>query len=786
MGALLSVALLVAGGPSPAGSVGAATASRAERVAGTDRALAELEDRFLTTRPPVGPTWVVQVAGESSQRILTVRTLQGLVNRTAARIYVIDGGDGGAQLMLDRYVDRGLVTIAATTTIDGAFDQFASEAAGYVLADLAEPWSVHAASVIAGLEDGIVATPDQVAGLQGRGLVELDDTRGRWPDAATAYEALATTYSGQLASDTMAVIRPTDTLWDFVAQQGILPVFSRPSDPTWGRVRAVLDDIPEGLPVYGYLSDTGEEEAIAVASLAQMGLVLVPTDTTRNLSFHVAVGADLPRQRMAAPDLSAVEECTTDTVNVVLGLTDGDNMNVPLNHLLRGGNWDSPRRGDVALGWSIGPDLAVLAPAAWDGYVLEATDRDELVAMIGWGYGAPALLPDATEFYATSFELMADLGMQTFWSLGGGLETPGSGYWDDFETAAGSGVPTGVLIGYGNGSGSAFHSPAGRPAFTSRAQYSETPAQMAAHVEALQAMSPADRPVVSFLSATNWSNPAGALIDALAPYEAEGVRFLTPSEATACMPDAIAPPPSTAQRCSPQPPLAQSGLALISEPTATEILRTGSDFALPIAVEAPDAVEGGGVIDYTATIELDIPTFAATTLADRVQPIVEAGYGPELAETAWIELGFTDLTLPIPMGIGTTPTGEPTATSTGPPVVASWGAEGVELHVPAIDEDSRAPGEPFTVTLRWSALARRQVQPVESPIWAGALSFDLRLVVGVVLLDTPLVGAVDAWWGCGSTGETLATTHISGVTPTPVPLPATPATPITAIPTVTG
>ena len=84
--------------------------------------------------------------------------------------------------------------------------------------------------------------------------------------------------------------------------------------------------------------------------------------------------------------------------------------------------------------------IAILAPAAWDTYVREATPRDELVAMIGWAYGAPSLLSDPGEFYAQSFQLMDDLGMTSFWSLGGGLDYATSSYWKAFDDAAEAGL----------------------------------------------------------------------------------------------------------------------------------------------------------------------------------------------------------------------------------------------------------------------------------------------------------------------------------------------------------
>jgi hypothetical protein len=787
--ALVGVVMLVLATVAPRPLTGAlpTDASRSTSIDTSDEpqvetgpsAVDELEDRFLTTRPPLGPTYVVNVAGESPGRILTARTLQGVVNRTSARLYLIDGGDPGAQVLLDRYVDRGLVTVVATTGLDQALEHFAGEVAGYVLADPAEPWSVHGASVIAGLDGGLVATADQVAGLQALGLAELDDTRGRWPDAVTAYHDLAVSYGGELASDTVAVVRPSDTLWDFVVQQGILPIFTRPDDPTWPSVQPLFDAVPDGSPVYGYLSDTGEEEAIALAALAVNDLTLVPTDTTRNLSFHVAVGADQPRVPMAAPALDEVEPCSSDTVNVVVGVTDGDNMNVPLNHFLRPANWDHPRRGDLPIGWSLGPDLAVLAPAAWDTYALEATGRDELIAMIGWAYGAPALLPDATSFYEISFDLMDELGLRTFWSLGGGLDTPTSSYWDVVDAAAGTGAPYGVLVGYGNAVGSAFYSPAGRPAFTSRSVYSETPADLAAHVTHLQGLAPEDRPLVNFLSATNWSNPVGALIDVLEPFSDQGVRFLTPAEATACMPPAPEPPPPPRpepETCLPIGPITQHGLALISDPIATEVTATPTPFAPGAEVTAPTSVESGETIDYTATITVDLAEFADETLDARVRPIVEAGYGPELAASAWVVLGFEHLTIPFPVPDGATPAGPPTVVGAVPQVSAAWTADGLAVDVAELSLDSRAPTAPLEVTVRWSVLAEDRAVAHDVVLEPGPVRFDLVFEVGVVLGTVPLTGGIVASWSCLAGAAPLAVTNVvpPSVGPTTTDPPAGP------------
>lgn len=733
----------------------------------------ELADRLLAVRPTVGPTWVLDAGATTGQRMLA-RTLQGLVNRSEARLYLRDGGDGGTgQHWLDHYQAEGLVTVAGTTDLDGALTRFAGEVGGYVLVSEAEPWTVQVGVTMASVEGAVVATTAEEALLAAHGLPLVADLRGRWPDAATAFAQTAATYRAQLASDTVAVLRGSDAALDFAVQQGLLTVFARPPDPAWPTVRTLLAATPPGLPVYGYLSDTGDEEVEALAVLSAEDLVLVPTDTTRNLSFHVAVGAGAARVRAPAADVDDVAPCEADTVNVVVGVTDGDNLNVPLNHFARAANWGSPRRGTLPLAWSMSPALAVLAPAAWDAYAREATPNDELVAMAGWGYAAPALLPDAQGFYTDTVGLMDELGLQVLWSLGGGLETSTSPGWADLEGPAGDGVPDLVLVGYGNGSGGLVWSPDGRPALTSRAVYSETPAQMEAHVRALMATPAGDRPLVSFLSATNWSNPVDALIERLAPLQAEGVRFLTPSQAAACLPDAppVVPPEPRPGDCTPAGELTEAGLGLIAAPIRAEIQARPATLPVPVAAQAPASVPAGSAIDYRATVTVDVPGFAADVLDERVRPIVLAGYGPELAAAAWVELVFGSLATTVVLPDGATPIGEPVVRPGAAPATAAWTAAGLEVRVGSIVEDTRTPGAPFTVEVEWSV----QTDPLDATHLArllpGGVAFDLDLTVGVQVGPTVLTGTVGAPWTCTPAPGALAETTVLAAPPPPPPPP---------------
>lgn len=759
-----------------------------------------LADRLLTVRPAVGPTWVLDVGGTTGERVLA-RTLQGAVNRSEARLYLRDPGDGGtSQHWLDRYQAQGLVTVAGTTDLDGALARFAGELAGYVVVDEAEPWTVQVGATLAGLERAVVATPAMVPLLSAHGLAPLHDLRGRWPDAASAIADAATTYRAQLPSDAVAVLRADDAGLDLAVQQGMFVAFARPSDAAWPALAEVLADTPPGSAVFGYVSDTGDEEVVAVAALSSADLVLVPSDTARNLSYHLAVGADRPRVRATAPDVTGVAPCRSDEVNVVVGISDGDNLNVPLNHFVRAPNWSSPRRGELPLAWSMSPALSVLAPAAWDDYARQATTADELVAMAGWGYAAPSLLPDAAGFYATSFGLMDELGLRILWSLGGGIDTAGAPAWATLEAAAGTGVPDAVLVGYGNGTGSQYWSPAGRPAFTSRSVYSETPAQLEAHVRALLATPADERPLVSFLSATNWSNPAEALIDRLAPLTSEGVRFLTPSEAVACLPDAPPvgpPPPPGPSSCSPSGPLTSRGNGLIAAPIRAEVTARPATLEVPVTVTAsPSSATVGDRIDYRATVRVDVPAFAADVLAERVRPVIDAGYGPILAAGAWVEVDLAALALVLPVPDGASATGVPTVRSSGPPATAVWGASGLVVRTDPAVEDTRAPGAAYEVEVAWSVRAASAGTTTLRP---GPVTVALDLTVGVEVGALVLTGTVAAPWACtpaaGVLAETAAAapptpttapTSTSTTTPVPTSSTAPPSAPPSSAPTALG
>jgi len=539
-----------------------------------------LADRYLAVRPGLGPVTVVDVQGESSDRRLLAATLQGIVNRTEARIYLVGArSDGSDQHWLADYQARGLITVAATVDLDTAVHTFRSEVAGYVEATSSEPWTINTATSAAGAEGGVVATEATAALLDAEGIPKLADHRGRWADAVDAYEAVADEYRDQLAYGGVAIQKADGHQpRDLFVQQGVFVLFTRPSASDVDAVYDLIDTFPTRRPVYGYISDTGAEEVDAIVRLSRMGRYLVPTDTTANLSFHQAVGG-AERVRPAAVDPTDVAPCTADTVNVVLSFSDGDNLVIPEGYYQGPEHWNSPQRGELPIGWGLTPAASVLMPAIWDSYVGSTTAADEVVDIMGLGYAIPSLMPEGAAFIADNMRLRAALGLRSHWALDALLSDPDADGWDAVHAAAAETglAPDGMLLNYERWDGpAAFRTVDGVPVLASQVQGYDNGAQdIADQIQALVDAPAADRSLVTFFAVTVWESSYSALVEAMAPLQEEGVRFLTPAEAFACLPDPPATTTTTTASGAPSTPGGPAAPAIPAAPVGGTATYTG-------------------------------------------------------------------------------------------------------------------------------------------------------------------------------------------------------------------
>ncbi len=712
----------------------------------------KLEKTFLARRPGLGTAWIADLKAMSTAEKLFMRTFQGAINRTQARLYLIDSDHAGSaeaeRFWIEEYERRGWIEVGGTLDYPGVLAKFGSEVAGFVAASEAQPWTIHAATVVATLRNGVVA-PDAVAGqLRGAGWRQLDDMRGRWSDAGSAYQATVEAHGAQLAYPGLAILRHTQKLWDFVVQQEIMPVYTRPKHDTWADVAAIMDAYPGGQALYGYVSDDGIEEGIAVERASASGKYLVPTDGVSNLSFHVAVQPESRAVPVVRESDAAPAPCSASQVNVVIAISDGDNLGVPILQYPQSTFWNTEARGSLPLGWSMGVSLSVLAPGIWEFYRSTAGPNDEIVSLMGIAYVHASALPDPEAYYRDTFSVMGAAGIHTLWSLDSSLAITDDPLWQVLEGAPGREALHGVVVGYGPGGDKAFRRDTGTPVMITQNGYSEDAARIRRRIEALMARDPGERAPVNFLMATNWNTSARDLYQELRPLVDRGVRFLTPSQALACMPavkglarsviDADASPGT----CLPTGPLERLGSPVLSVPTLAEV---GKPIPIPVsvAVEATKAIRPGGIITYLATLRIDADRLARDFLKERVLPLLEShDLSQEFARHAWVKLVASDIRVALPLPKATRRAEIASTASSGAPASAVLDDDSLLITLDTFTSDSRTGSPLVDVSVSFTATHDAGDESTKLTLAAESVRFGFVLTLGFGDEAGPFAGGV--------------------------------------------
>nr|WP_202805617.1 GxGYxYP domain-containing protein [Actinopolymorpha alba] len=130
-------------------------------------------------------TDIVPLSGDEK---LLLGTLQGLVNRTLPRVYLIGddaaNGEGRLTWLRDLKVPYAMVNDAWSLVA-----KYRSVIRGSIVFDPAVPDSINVATTLAGLKDGVVASPGLADKLtQEHGVPVIEDLRGRFASRIEAYQ----------------------------------------------------------------------------------------------------------------------------------------------------------------------------------------------------------------------------------------------------------------------------------------------------------------------------------------------------------------------------------------------------------------------------------------------------------------------------------------------------------------------------------------------------------------------------------------------------------------------
>ena len=338
---------------------------------------------------------------------LTLHCLQGLVNRTRPKLYLVN--DRYDELWLSWLKERGDIDAIEWLEVGQVFGRFLPEVKIMYVTDPAVPASINVATMLAAVHGGLVATPATAAqydlpmGIAPDSWKTGMDLRSfRWNKNIDAYRWAFGRFGDQLSRSAIAILDPMEPgLRDYLVQFRIPILWLSSPDDAATSARASFDEElafvretmmqwPPNIPCLGWPQNgqgdekgIGELPGVRLASQCAKFEVCSAFDgyspTVSNLSVHSGTAAAL--LQAVAPKI----HLDRDKIYYCFTRSDGDGMNF-LRHYYRK-LFDDPRHGEVPVGWQVGPAAADLMPDILDYYYRHAKPGDCFMnALSGAGY----------------------------------------------------------------------------------------------------------------------------------------------------------------------------------------------------------------------------------------------------------------------------------------------------------------------------------------------------------------------------------------------------------------
>ena len=376
------------------------------------------EDQYLPRFDSFDTLHVADLSqGVEADEITLFAALQGLVNRAKPRIYLLYAAEEGPTTWLD---DLAAVRRIPVTERWSLLDLYKNEVKGIVIYNPAVPDTLNLATTIAGVQDGVPASPALAARLTAEpyNFKILADLRElAFEDRAAVYQYAYDTFGAQTNQRLTLSLDPAiaGNLRDYAVALRALVVWLDPRIPTEDfLLRQIMADTPPTAPFIGYFPNpTNGGEAIIIRYLSWLARPSFAMDVFQNAT--VFGGAPRSQQVQTIPAKPALES----KIYVTFFISDGDNAQY-IQHKMRA-LWDDPKRGAVPIGWTFQPAMTDIAPNMLAYYLSHASALDVLVAgPSGLGYTYPNDWKDSaalTRYAALTQTYMRQSGLRiiTLW-----------------------------------------------------------------------------------------------------------------------------------------------------------------------------------------------------------------------------------------------------------------------------------------------------------------------------------------------------------------------------------
>ncbi|QBD81967.1 hypothetical protein EPA93_40715 [Ktedonosporobacter rubrisoli] len=331
---------------------------------------------------------------------LAVTTLTGLLNRQRPSVYLISNEDDIFWLrQAFGDVPHDISSARNEEILAALLGSSAESVRGLIIYDPALRDTVNVATMLAGLQDGLVASPHLARALQiEHALPVLTDLRDHhWRSRGQAYCWALENLLPRTSSRLLAGLDPANVsgLRAFLVATRTfiywLDSRQRWPDPRagWISERALLQRIiaafKPGAAHLGWFRD--ESSGVKLTSRAAM--LVLASDHFTNLETWTAMR---PQARYQHQISQREVQPSADKVYVAFTISDGDNLQYCQHRLRR--LWQDQARGKLPIGWTLSPLIGQATPMLAAYYLESATSQDELIAgPSGAGYMFPSYWP---------------------------------------------------------------------------------------------------------------------------------------------------------------------------------------------------------------------------------------------------------------------------------------------------------------------------------------------------------------------------------------------------------
>ncbi len=348
---------------------------------------------------------VLDVSSESADVRALMVALQGIVNRKAPRLYLMNPTNPrGYDEMWLRYMQEKGYTgpEERLATAEEALKRFRANVRGAIVWDDALPGSRHAAWMLSGIRNALPASAETAARF---GLPIVEDLRGRWKRNVEAYRYVWEKHRSDLAVDILAWDYPLNdalTSRDVMVQKRVFMFWvSAPLDNEPGAdpiaemelLEEVLSQTPGNIPVMGWPMHgiKGVEEYTGVRLLSEYAKWVPGTAFNSNGTVHSAIRPE--RRVFSAAFWKGQDDNAGETPALREGDPARDKVYISVNILDSGDAqwywqfhqrriWDDPVRGTVPIGYGMNMTLSDALPVVAQWYHENRTPNDSFFGLM--------------------------------------------------------------------------------------------------------------------------------------------------------------------------------------------------------------------------------------------------------------------------------------------------------------------------------------------------------------------------------------------------------------------